>query len=190
MVVSQGCRPIGEPMVITTAERNMIGGLGGVSALSKLRSVFAELPTRDQRLVQNGLHVGRVINEYQEKFEYGDFLIRNVVGIDSEAEIISIGDYVRPGQTVQFHVRDAESADAELDSLLSQHAGGLFGSALLFTCNGRGMNLFPDPDHDAQLIRKNFGDIPTAGFFAAGEIGPVGQQNFMHGFTASLVLFE
>lgn len=189
-VVSQGCRPIGEPMVITAAERNMIEGLGGVSALSRLRSVFAELPTRDQRLVQNGLHIGRVINECQEKFKYGDFLIRNVVGIDSEAEIISIGDYVRPGQTVQFHVRDAESADAELDSLLSQRAHRKFGAALLFTCNGRGTNLFSDPDHDAQLIRSKLGNIPTAGFFAAGEIGPVGQQNFMHGFTASVVLFE
>jgi small ligand-binding sensory domain FIST len=189
-VVSQGCRPIGEPMIITTAERNMIEGLGGVPALSQLRTVFAELPTRDQRLVQNGLHIGRVINEYQEKFAYGDFLVRNVVGIDSESEIISIGDYVRPGQTVQFHIRDAESADAELASMLGQLADRNFTAALLFTCNGRGMNLFSDPDHDAQMIRSKFGIIPTAGFFASGEIGPVGQQNFMHGFTASLVLFE
>ncbi len=146
-----------------------------------------ELPTREQRLVQQGLHVGRVINEYQENFSYGDFLIRNVVNIDSETGIISIGDYVRPGQTVQFHIRDADSAGAELNAMLSHFEDRKFNAALLFTCNGRGLNLFPEPDHDARMIQKKLGDLPLGGFFAAGEIGPVAATKFcawVHGQPA------
>ena len=193
-IVSQGCRPIGEPMVITASERNIIQQLGGKSALQQLRDLFRQLPTRDQSMVQSGLHVGRVINEYQDKFSYGDFLIRNVVAIDEELESISIGDYVRTGQTVQFHIRDEESASAELEQMLAveiqEAPGRSFNSSLIFTCNGRGLNLFSDPHHDAGMIQTKIGSIPSAGFFAAGEIGAVGKQNFMHGFTASVVLFE
>jgi small ligand-binding sensory domain FIST len=189
-IVSQGCRPIGEPMVITAAERNIIQTLGGQPALVQLKKLFDTLPTRDQRLVQNGLHVGRVISEYQDKFAYGDFLIRNVVGIDDEHGWIGIGDYMRPGQTIQFHLRDQESASAELDQMLANRKMLNPGAALLFSCNGRGLNLFPNPDHDADLISARLNNIPLAGFFAAGEIGPVGGKNFLHGFTASVALFS
>ena len=191
-LVSQGCRPIGEPMVITASERNIIQQLGGESALQQLRDLFRQLPTRDQSMVQSGLHVGRVINEYQDKFSYGDFLIRNVVAVDEELETISIGDYVRTGQTVQFHIRDEDSASAELAQMLAsaKPVGQEFRSSLVFTCNGRGLNLFSDPHHDAAMIQTKLGALPSAGFFAAGEIGSVGKQNFMHGFTASVVLFE
>ncbi len=192
-IVSQGCRPIGEPMVITKSERNVVEQLGGKLALDVIYEIFQTLPTREQKMFQSGLHLGRVINEYQDKFEFGDFLIRNVVGIDKELRSISIGDYVRPGQTVQFHIRDAESASAELSQMLANAANkGSYQSALLFTCNGRGMNLFPDPHHDADLVHSCGGDstIPMAGFFAAGEIGNVGDKNFLHGFTASVLFFE
>ena len=119
-IVSQGCRPIGEPMVITKAERNIIEQFGGKPALDVVYDLFKTLPTREQAMFQTGLHLGRVINEYQDKFEFGDFLIRNVVGIDKESRSISIGDYVRPGQTVQFHIRDSESASAELAQMLKK----------------------------------------------------------------------
>lgn len=191
-IVSQGCRPIGKPLVVTKAERNLIYELGGKSAFAQLREIFNALPTSEQRLVQQALHVGRVVSEYQERFEQGDFLVRNVVGIDGQAGAIAIGDYIRPGQTIQFHVRDEEAADAELSQLLaaarresSSPAGGL-----LFTCNGRGRRMFSQPDHDAGAVARAFGNLPLAGFFAQGEIGPIGRQNFMHGFTASLALFE
>ncbi|HEX5105387.1 MAG TPA: FIST N-terminal domain-containing protein [Pirellulaceae bacterium] len=190
-VVSQGCRPIGRPLVITKAERNVIYELGGRPALIQLREIFDELPTSEQRLVQRALHVGRVVSEYRDHFEQGDFLVRNVVGIDSSSGAVAIGDYIRPGQTVQFHVRDQEAADAELKQLLSaaqkENAAPLGG--LLFTCNGRGTRMFSQPHHDAAAISRAFGPLPLAGFFAAGEIGPIGTQNFMHGFTASVALF-
>ncbi|MFK7767153.1 MAG: FIST N-terminal domain-containing protein [Mariniblastus sp.] len=200
-LVSQGCRPIGEPMVITKSERNIIETLGGKPSLDVVHDLFRTLPTREQAVVQNGLHVGRVINEYQDKFEFGDFLIRNMVGVDKKTRSISIGDYVRTGQTVQFHIRDDESASAELQQMVTAatktqpYRGGL-----IFTCNGRGMNLFPDPHHDSSVVanhgRKASNEDQTtdtvalAGFFAAGEIGPVGNKNFLHGFTASVVLFD
>jgi small ligand-binding sensory domain FIST len=192
-VVSQGCRPIGRSFVVTKAERNVIFELGGKPALVQLREIFDALPTSEQRLVQRALHVGRVVSEYKERFEQGDFLIRNVVGIDAASGAIAIGDYIRPGQTVQFHIRDQEAADAELKQLLSaakkksraQPAG-----ALLFTCNGRGSRMFSQPHHDAAAIAQCLGPLPLAGFFAQGELGPIGQQNFIHGFTASVALFE
>lgn len=188
-VVSQGCRPIGQSFVITKAERNVIQELGGISAYRQLETLFQTLPTRDQQLVQRGLHVGRVVSEYQEQFEQGDFLIRNVVGVDPEEGAIAIGDYVRPGQTVQFHVRDADTADAELRQLLAR-AESPAAAGLLFTCNGRGTRLFSEAHHDAAAIQNAVGDIPLAGLFAAGELGPIGGKNFMHGFTASIALFQ
>jgi small ligand-binding sensory domain FIST len=191
-VVSQGCRPIGKPFVVTKAERNVIQELGGKPALLQLKEIFDTLPAREQVLVQKALHVGRVVSEYQERFEQGDFLVRNVVGIDPSNGAIAIADYIRPGQTVQFHVRDQDAADAELRQLLNaarKQSPGPAG-ALLFTCNGRGTRMFSQPDHDAQCLVKSLGTVPTAGFFAQGEIGPIGRQNFMHGFTASVAIIE
>jgi len=192
-VVSQGCRPIGKPFVVTKAERNIIYELGGKPALVQLRAIFDALPTREQQLVQRALHVGRVVSEYQDHFEQGDFLVRNVIGIDANTGAIALGDYLRPGQTVQFHVRDEEAADAELAQLLAKERAGSEAppaGALLFTCNGRGTRMFSQPDHDATAIGRALGSVPLAGFFAQGEMGPIGRQNFMHGFTASAALFD
>ena len=192
-VVSQGCRPIGHHLVITRAEQNVIHQLGGKPALDQLRAIFSELPTSDQMLVQNGLHVGRVVSEYQNRFEQGDFLIRNVIGFDQENAAIAVAEYMRAGQTIQFHVRDRQTADDDLRQLLAQankDSNASPAAALLFTCNGRGTRLFDQPHHDAQCLQRSLGDIPLAGFFAQGELGPVGNHNFMHGFTASIALFE
>jgi small ligand-binding sensory domain FIST len=191
-VVSQGCRPIGKPFVVTRAERNVIHELGGKSALLQLREIFETLPTSEQRLVQTALHIGRVVSEYKDKFEHGDFLVRNVMGIDGQSGAIAIGDYLRPGQTVQFHIRDEEASDAELKQLLAGAKKEINGEpmgALLFTCNGRGTRMFSEPHHDAEAVANAFGKIPLAGFFAQGELGPIGGKNFVHGFTASIGLF-
>lgn len=191
-VVSQGCRPVGRPFVVTRAEQNILHELGGRPALEQLTLMYQQLPTRDQRLARTGLQVGRVVSEYRETFEPGDFLMRNVTGVDPRYGIISVGDYIRTGQTIQFHIRDHESADDDLRRMLASVANDSHfrvAGALLFTCNGRGTSLFPQPHHDAQSIRKALGDVPTAGFFAAGELGPVGRDNFVHGFTASIALF-
>jgi small ligand-binding sensory domain FIST len=193
-VVSQGCRPIGRPLVVTKCERNLLIELGGKPALEQLRELWPSLSEKDQKLVQSGLHVGLVINEYQEQFSRGDFLVRNVVGVDPERGIIAMGDYARVGQTVQFHVRDAQTADEDLRELLA-HGNHPSESAspkgaLLFTCNGRGTRLFSDPHHDARSLSDAWPELPAAGFFAQGEIGPIGGKNFLHGFTASIALFE
>jgi small ligand-binding sensory domain FIST len=190
-VVSQGCRPIGRPMVITKAEENLIVELGGRPALDRLREVYGQLTPEDRELVRSSLHVGRAASEYKEHFQRGDFLVRNVVGADPDLGVLAIGDAVRVGQTVQFHVRDAQTAHEDLQELLAAHAGG--GTpvgALVFTCNGRGTRLFAAPHHDARCLRDCLGPIPAAGFFAQGEIGPIGRRNCLHGFTASIAVFE
>lgn len=190
-IVSQGCRQIGHTYVVTKAERNVILELGGKPALERLQETWQEISGDDQRLVQQGLHLGVVMNEYQESFKAGDFLIANVLGADRETGSIAVGNYVRTGRTVQFHVRDAKSADEELQHLLEREtAGHKIDAALLFTCNGRGTRLFSQPHHDAALVHAVCGPIPLAGFFAQGEFGPVGKKNYIHGFTASLALFE
>jgi small ligand-binding sensory domain FIST len=119
--------------------------------------------------------------------------VRNVLGIDRDSGALAITERVRVGQTVQFHVRDAATADEDLHALLQLdvHAHDKRpAAALVFSCNGRGSRLFPEPNHDARTVRAEAGDIPLAGFFAQGELGPVGGENFIHGFTASVALFE
>ena len=189
-VVSQGCRPIGKPFVVTRANRNMIAELGGRPALEQLNNIYRDSEPVDQQLIQKGLHVGLAMSEYKESFGRGDFLIANVVGADRESGAVAIGNLVRTGQTVQFHVRDATTADEDLRSLLaSSLVHGPASGGLLFSCNGRGTRMFPAPHHDACTIRDVAGVIPLAGFFAQGELGPVAGQNYIHGFTASVALF-
>ena len=187
-VVSQGCRPIGEPLVITKVEANVIYELGGLPAYDQLMSIYEALPNQEKQLAQKGLNLGRVVSEYLEEFSAGDFLIRNVIGASREEKSVSVGDYMRVGQTVQFHLRDAESADLDLRQTMRRAAVESPAAALLFTCNGRGTRLFPDPHHDAASVKAELGNFPIAGFFAQGEIGPVGGRNFLHGFTASLIV--
>jgi len=185
-VVSQGCRPIGQPFVVTRAQRNLVEELGGLPALERLRELVEGLDDDDRELVRNGLHLGVVVDEHQPSFGRGDFLVRNIVGADRANGALAVGDEVSVGQTVQFHVRDAAAADEDLRSLL---AGAAASAALVFTCNGRGQHLFGVPDHDAGVVAELLGPIPAAGAFCAGEIGPIGGRNFLHGFTASLALF-
>jgi small ligand-binding sensory domain FIST len=187
-VVSQGCRPIGRPLAVTRAEGNIIFELAGQPALHRLVQMAKDgMSERDIELINQGLHLGLVIDEHKIDFGRGDFLIRNVVGADRSNGAIAVGDAIEVGATVQFHVRDAEAADEDLRELLAQrHADAV----LLFTCNGRGSRLFAQPHHDAGVIGNLLGDPPISGLFAAGEIGPVGGRNFVHGFTASMALFE
>jgi small ligand-binding sensory domain FIST len=192
-LVSQGCRPIGDPFTVTAAEGNLIQELGGRPPVERLQELAAALTDRDRELLVQGLQVGIVMNEYRAEARQGDFLIRGVLGADPESGAIAVGDEVEVGQTLQFHIRDAESADEDLQRALEREAAALSGDrpagALLFTCNGRGSRLFPGPDHDAGLLAKVLGDIPVAGLFCAGELGPVGGQNYLHAFTASIAVF-
>jgi small ligand-binding sensory domain FIST len=184
-VVSQGCRPIGDPMTVTRSEGQVVYELAGRPALERLVELLGSLSEEERALAQQGIHLGHVIDEHKAEFTRGDFLIRNVLGGDRDAGAIAVGDDVQLGATVQFQVRDASSADEDLRELLAgEHAA----SALVFTCNGRGMHLFGAPDHDASVVSDHVGDA-VAGMFCAGEIGPVGARSFLHGFTASVLLF-
>lgn len=185
-VVSQGCRPVGRPYVVTRSENNIVQELGGETTLARLLQMTGtDISAQDLELINQGLHLGRVINESKLDFERGDFLVHNVLGADQASGAIAVSEVIDVGTTVQFHVRDAATADEDLRDLL---AGRQADGALLFTCNGRGMQLFGRPDHDAGVLDERVG-VPTGGFFAAGEFGPVGGRNFVHGFTASIALF-
>jgi small ligand-binding sensory domain FIST len=188
-VVSQGCRPIGSPYAVTRGEGNIVQELGGQSALQRLRQLVSNLTPREQVLVRGGLHVGQVIDEHKAEFGRGDFLIRGLVGADPDTGAIAVGDAVEVGQTLQFHVRDATAADEDLRLLLDPVARWNPKGVLLFSCNGRGRGFFGKPNHDAGLLARATGDVPLAGFFAQGELGPVGKRNFVHGYTASMALF-
>ena len=185
-VVSQGCRPIGMPFTVTKSEGSVIWEMGGRSGVDRLRETLMALSDPDRALVSRGLHLGVVIDEHKSQFGRGDFLIRGLIGADEDSGALAVGDSVDVGTTVQFQVRDAATADEDLRELMG---GVSAASALLFTCNGRGAHLFDGPNHDASVVREALGGAPVAGMFCAGELGPVGGQNFLHGFTASVVLF-
>jgi small ligand-binding sensory domain FIST len=191
-VISQGCRLIGDRFVVTRAEHNLIHELGGVPALERLQAVFESLPEEDRRHASRALHLGIAIDEHRNRFERGDFLVRNLIGADQTTGSVAVGDIVQEGQTVQFQLRDARSASEDLNLLLAAdraaHRRPPLG-ALMFSCCGRGRGLFGRPNHDAAAMLDRLGAIPVAGFFAQGEIGPVGGRNFLHGYTASMALF-
>ncbi len=192
-VISQGCRPVGDRYVVTKAEHNVIHELSGIPALECLQTLFDSFGNEQQRHAQRAVHLGIVINEHLNRFERGDFLVRNLIGADQRTGAIAIGELIQEGQTVQFHLRDARSASEDLNLLLAgyrtAHRQPPLG-ALLFSCCGRGQGLFGQPHHDARVLRERLGEIPVAGFFAQGEIGPVGGSNFVHGYTASVALFS
>jgi small ligand-binding sensory domain FIST len=190
--VSQGAGPVGPEMTITRAEANVIGQLAGKPAMERLGEVIAALPEAERELASAGVLIGLVIDENRPEYERGDFLVRPIIGADRESGAIAIGERVRVGQTVRLHVRDAASADEDLRAALRSQvqalgSGGAAGT-LLFTCNGRGSHMFDVPDHDAAAVEDSLG-APTAGFFCAGELGPVGGRNFLHGFTATMAVF-
>jgi small ligand-binding sensory domain FIST len=191
-IVSQGCRPIGNPYIVTRAEGAVITELGGRPPLQRLREIVAGLHRDEQELVSHGLQIGIVVDEHLAAPGQGDFMIRGLLGADPSTGAIEIGDVVEVGATVQFQVRDAAGADKDLRLTVERAVAQLPGrpaGALLFTCNGRGRRMFGVADHDASTIEDLLGGIPLAGFFAAGEIGPIAGRNALHGFTASMAVF-
>jgi len=186
-VVSQGCRPVGSPFVVTRAEHNIVYELAGRSAVERLQEVAAALADDDRELLADMVQIGRVIDESKLDFGAGDFLVRMVVGADPASGALRVGDIVEVGSTAQFQVRDHISADADLRRMVGGRSAD---AALVFTCNGRGTNLFPEPHHDAMVVSESLAGAPVAGMFCAGELGPIGGHNFTHGFTASVVLLS
>lgn len=187
-VVSQGCRPIGPPMVVTRADRHVLLELAGSPAYGRLVEILRGLPVEEQELASRGLHLGIAMDEYADHHGRGGFLVRGVVGVDPAAGAVAVGDTVEVGQTVRFQVRDAVGAGEDLTELLDGGAHPARG-ALLFSCHGRGATMFDTADHDVATVRRALGPDGVGGFFADGEIGPVGGRNHLHGFTASVLTF-
>lgn len=192
-VIAQGCTPIGEPWAITRVEDHIIHQIANRNAYDVLVETFNALPIPEQKKMQGNLFVGLVTNEYTEEFHRGDFLIRHLIAADPKAGCIAVGAHPRTGQTIQFQKRDGKAASEDLAELLKRAQSDLTGCTIyggsLHCCNGRGKHLFGSLSHDAAMIESELGPFPLAGFFCNGEIGPVGNTNFLHGYTASLALF-
>ena len=194
-IISQGCRPVGRPYILTKVEENVVLELGGRPALTVLHEVLSGLSVEDRELAQrSSVFVGLVINEMRPMFGSGDFLIRNIIGIDPELSAIAVAEAVHVGQTLQFHLRDATASRQELRRLLLQwgqaHSVVSPAGCLVFNCTGRGKSFYGTSHHDVKIIQALGGKPPIGGFFCNGEIGPVDGTNFLHGYTASLGLFR
>lgn len=192
-VISQGCTPIGDTWTLTRVEQNLIHKIANRPAYEVLSETVNEMPADEQKKVRGNLFIGLVVNEYLEDFHRGDFLVRNLLGGDPQSGVLAVGAMPRAGQTMQFQRRDAEAASEDMHELLArthdQLGGAIVYGGCLCCCNGRGKHLFGTSSHDALMVQKQFGGIGLSGFFCNGEIGPVGQKNFLHGYTASLALF-
>ncbi len=193
-VVAQGCRPIGKPMRITRCQRNLLQELDGEAPLAVLRDMFQRLGQRDQELMRNSLFLGVVMDELIEAPKQGDFLIRNVVGMDARSGMIAIGELLKEGQLVQFHLRDAQTSAEDLTAVLERYVSdnreNQAQGALLFSCLGRGQYLYGRPNHDTEIFQGRLGGVPLGGFFCNGEIGPVSGTTFLHGYTSSFGIFR
>jgi len=197
-VVAQGCRPIGKPLSVTACQGNILLELDGEPAIGVLKAVLEDLAPQDQELARNSLFLGVVMDEFKTDFKCGDFLIRNLVGLVPEAGAIVVGELLRQGRTVQFHLRDAATSSEDLKLMLNNYrdriklsgAEAQAQGALLFSCLGRGKYLYGVRNHDSDTFREMVADVPLTGFFCNGEIGPVGGTTFLHGYTSSFGLFR
>lgn len=192
-VVAQGCRPIGNPMFVTACRQHVITELDGQPPSAVLHELFEELSPSDRELLRYSLFLGVVMRSDESRYGHGDFLIRNLIGLDPESGALAVAADVRQGQVVQFHLRDAAASAHDLRSHLESFQGSrpvTPAGALLFSCLGRGEQLFGVPDHDSRLLHEIVGPVPLAGFFCNGEIGPVQGVTFVHGYTSSLALFS
>jgi small ligand-binding sensory domain FIST len=191
--VAQGCMPIGAPYVITRAEANVIREIGSRPALEILKEAILSLENPGERIRRAGIFAGLAMDPAKSPLERGDFLVRNLAGIDQESGAIAVAEPVKVGQTIQFQIRDADSSREDLTSTLEEMAKRLDGRrpafGCYFNCAGRGQGLFGIPDHDVTLIREQLGEFPLAGFFGNGEFAPIGRQNFFHNYTGALVVF-
>jgi len=191
--VSQGAAPVGPELTITAAEGNVIEELAGRPALETLQRVVGQLPERERGLVAGGLLIGIVVDRGKAEYQQGDFLVRGIAGADPDSGRLAVAAEVHEGQVIRLHARDARSAHEDLQRQLRLCMDAVADSgpagALVFSCNGRGAGMFGPCDHDATTVAEELGEAPAAGFFAAGEIGPVGGRSFLHGFTATLGVF-
>ena len=186
-LVAQGCRPIGAPMFVTKGSANVISELDGRSPMDVVNELYAAADEHDQRLFRGSLFLGIEMESARSEYGHGDYLIRNLVGADEESGALHVANPVAERQVVQLHLRDAAAAAQDLEDRLAKLAAPdpRSAGALLFSCLGRGQGLYGVPDHDSEAFRRHAGEVPLAGFFGNGEIGPVGRQTFLHAYTSA-----
>ncbi len=189
-IVAQGCRPIGKPMSITQSDQNILFSVDNQTPLEYIQDLYETLPERDQELLQSSLFLGILMDPYKVEPKQGDFLIRNIIGLDQKKGHLAIGAPLRNGQTVQFHLRDANTSRDDLKMMLSQAKSEKASGAVLFSCMGRGRRLYGTDNHDSDLLKSVVGNIPVGGFFCNGEIGPVDGKTYLHGYTSSIAVFS
>ncbi len=192
-IVAQGCRPIGQPMFVTQADQNLITELDGHAPRKVLEETYKSLSTDDQKLFQTSLFLGVVMLADRTSYQQGDFLIRNILGFESSRGSVAVGTPIEKNSVVQFHLRDAHTSTNDLAFLLKNYRDTdqpTPYAALLFSCVGRGKHLYGKSHHDSTLLRDQLGEIPIGGFFCNGEIGPVGDHTYLHGYTSSFALFR
>ena len=192
-IVAQGCRPVGPPLFVTKSFRNRILELDGEKPTDVLAEIYETLEPHDRRLFRSSLFAGVVMTEGLHEYGHGDYLIRNIVGLDGDTGMVAISELVVPGQIIQFHLRDAAASARDLEVLLGRYRSGGSASpegALMFACLGRGETLYGESDHDSRTIGRYLGPLPIGGFFCQGEIGPVNKQTHLHGYTSSIALFR
>lgn len=189
-IVAQGCRAIGNPMFVTRASRNFIFQLDGRPAVQAIEELFSSLDPADQALFRESLFLGISMRDDRSEYRQGDFLVRNVLGVDTNAGALGIAAVVEEQAVVQFHVRDARTSAEDLDALLVRAESAPPAGALLFSCLGRGEGLYGKPDHDTTAFKRHVGPVPIGGFFCNGEIGPVQGKTFLHGYTSCFGLFR
>lgn len=191
-VVAQGCRPVATPLFVTRGENNVIAELDGRRPADVLQDLYTSLSERDRQLMRHSLSIGVAMVEGREVYRQGDFLVRNIIGLDGRTGAMAVGANVHTGQVVQFQLRDAKTSAADLETMLARYAttGAKPAGALLFSCLGRGHALYGQPDHDSGVFRGHLGAVPLGGFFGNGEIGPVGGHTHVHGFTSAFGLFR
>jgi len=193
-IVAQGCRPVGQPMFATKCQRNILCELDGEPAVKALHDLYEQLDASDQALAQHSLFVGIVMKRDRQEYGQGDFLIRNVIGIEPQRGALAVGALLEENSVIQFHLRDSKTSAEDLDQLLGRYRDDAAYApphgALLFSCLGRGIHLYGRPDHDTDAVRRYLGDLPLGGFFCNGEIGPVHDTTFLHGYTSAFGLFR
>lgn len=193
-LVAQGCRPIAQSMIITDCAANQIESIDGKPPFEVLKKIYEELSFEDQHLFKTALFVGLGMREEQQDYQKGDFLIRNIIGVNPEGGALAVGAVPKKGQVLQFHVRDSETSSRDLEMMLEDYSENLGTAqsqgALLFSCLGRGFHLYGKPNHDSELFQKHLGPIPLGGFFCSGEIGPVHGKTYLHGYTSSFGIFR
>lgn len=195
-VVAQGCRPIGPVFEVEQAERNVVQRLSDGehqgTPVACLQTILESLSPAERELVRHSLFLGVAKSSFQlnpagSPPADAAFLVRNLIGVDPRTGSVAVGERMRVGQQVQFQLRDAAASRQEQTQLLKRQQQRQRAplAALLFACLGRGEGLYGQPDGDVSACRQTFAQVPIAGAFCNGEIGPIAGATHLHGYTAS-----